>query len=228
VGGIAAALRGGVVTGRLTPERLAEIRRYVDADLPVGDIYTAEVCAGMRAELLAEVDALKADLRLADEAIRLFEESQIPMIPRAAQRYLDALDEEFRAGLAREHALREAVADLFGDLYLHHLGDITDAQLWASGDRAETAVRSLAAPPDETKEPANDRLITHESGIALIEEANRWRAAYERERDSLAIAEVRETRLRDAARRYLKTGSLTAEMDLRDDALPPGETKEPA
>ncbi len=77
---------------------------------------------------------LRAQAREADAA-----GEWVRLSPSVAVAVADALD-----------AL-EAIGDLFGDLYLHHLGEITNAQLWASGDRTEVAVRSALAG---VREPA--------------------------------------------------------------------------
>lgn len=111
------------MTGRLTSERLAEIEAAVAMEL-----YATGSNAKLR-DLLAEVDALKADLDEKAEDYRIYRAESEPIY-----RQKDALEEANRQ-------LRAALGNLFGDLYLHHLGEITDAQLWASGDRAETRVR---------------------------------------------------------------------------------------
>lgn len=53
--------------------------------------------------LYEQVEALERDNALLRETVRVFEESQIPMVPRAAQKRLDALEAALR-GIAENGA----------------------------------------------------------------------------------------------------------------------------
>ena len=96
--------------------------------------------------LLVRVQELEGELRLANEEIRIREESQIPVIPRAAQRDLERANKRWNDAERELARTREALQGLFNASreYITH----RDTGLREKWDVARAVLVSAGTPPE--------------------------------------------------------------------------------
>jgi hypothetical protein len=104
----------------LTPERLAEMQANAENVIanrsiktgPSGAVMRVNLSHGLAVAIAGNVLDLLAELDLLREELRLREQSQIPVIPKGAQRRIEGLEAELESVRGKAEKLAEALREI--------------------------------------------------------------------------------------------------------------------